>query len=279
MKYLGKQESDKDIATKEYVDNSIPVTSVNGKTGDVTITASDVAAIPSTAGAVSTTNLGDGIVTRAKFADDAKVPPSWAVNSNYAFLNVGPFNGGIVYADTSANDVVFTCSFAELNALPADFSITIVKYMYAGTFTFSWLNDMNVINAMQEDWIAAAGGSIQLVNVGDMITITKRGTEALLYVDGNLNVSRKHTLFFNAGILPGIHCTNPNTGASMYVGPESTGSTWHGIHSYTTGKWIIGVLDGKLYVNQQEYHVIHEGTSAPDSSLGDDGDIYVKYST
>lgn len=103
------------------------------------------------------------------------------------------------------------------------------------------------------------------------------------YVDnaivGDMNLARTHTLYFNSNLLPGIHCTNPDTSVSMYVGPESTGSTWHGIYSYVTGKWILGVLESKLYVNSQPYHVIHEGTSYPDSSLGEDGDIYVKYTS
>lgn len=341
---------------------SAPVTSVNGKTGDVNLGAADVGALSSAAGAVGTNNMADGVVTRAKFANDAKTPPSWAINSNYAFVNVIPFNGGIVYADTSANDVLFTCGLSELNALPADFSLTIVKYMYAGKFTFSWLNDMNVVYAMNNEWFQLTGGSIELTRVGDSITIRKRGTEPLLIVEGNMflplsggtatgaivaphlstgdndtgyltarrlrnegadvynhaidfgyydhnsidfyetggyykfyqavNNSKedsvllmqispdgelhKHILYINSNYLPGVHSTNPDTSVSMYVGPESNNS-WHGIYSYVTNKWMIGVNEGVLYINQQEYHPILEGTAVPDNSTGNNGDIYVKY--
>ena len=343
---------------------SAPVTSVNGKTGDVSLGAADVGAISSDAGSVGTNNMADDAVTRAKFANDAKTPPSWAINSNYAFVNVIPFNGGIVYADTSANDVLFTCGLTELNALPADFSLTIVKYMYAGKFTFAWLNDMNVVYAMNNEWFEHTGGSIDLTRVGDSITIRKRGTEPLLIIEGNMFLPlsggtatgsivaphlstgdndtgyltarrlrnegadgynhaidfgyydhnsidfyetggyykfyqaannkkedsvllmqispdgeiHKHVLYINSNYLPGVHSTNPDTSVSMYVGPESNNS-WHGIFSYVTNKWMIGVNDGVLYINQQEYHPILEGTDVPDNSTGNNGDIYIKYPT
>jgi hypothetical protein len=343
---------------------SAPVTSVNGKTGEVNLGAADVGALSSDAGAVGTNNIADGIVTRAKFANDAKTPPSWSINSNYAFVNVVPFNGGIVYADTSANDVLFTCGLTELNALPADFSFTVVKYMYAGKFTFSWLNDMNVVYAMNNEWFELTGGSIELTRVGDSITIRKRGTEPLLIVEGNMFLPlsggtatgsivaphlstgdndtgyltarrlrnegadgyshaidfgyydhnsidfyetggcykfyqaannnkddsillmqispdgelHKHILYINSNYLPGVHSTNPDTSVSMYVGPESNNS-WHGIFSYVTNKWMIGVNEGVLYINQQEYHPILEGTDVPDNSTGNNGDIYIKYPT
>lgn len=57
MKYLGKITDDKDLVTKEYVDNSIPVKSVNTKTGDVVLTASDVGALAETGGETSTFSL------------------------------------------------------------------------------------------------------------------------------------------------------------------------------------------------------------------------------
>ena len=51
MKYLGSITDNNDLVTKKYVDDSItsytpPVTSVNSKTGAVSLTASDVSAIP-----------------------------------------------------------------------------------------------------------------------------------------------------------------------------------------------------------------------------------------
>lgn len=51
---------------------SAPVTSVNGKTGDVSLGAADVGALSSDAGAVGTTNIGDSSVNIAKLASNAK---------------------------------------------------------------------------------------------------------------------------------------------------------------------------------------------------------------
>ena len=47
-----------------------PVTSVNGKTGAVSLGAGDVGAISSAAGAVGTSNLGSNVVTAEKLADN-----------------------------------------------------------------------------------------------------------------------------------------------------------------------------------------------------------------
>ena len=49
-----------------------PVTSVNGKTGAVSLGAGDVGAISTAAGAVGTTNIGDSAVNIAKLASNAK---------------------------------------------------------------------------------------------------------------------------------------------------------------------------------------------------------------
>lgn len=51
---------------------SAPVTSVNGKTGEVSLGAADVGAISSAAGSVGTTNIGDSSVNIAKLASNAK---------------------------------------------------------------------------------------------------------------------------------------------------------------------------------------------------------------
>ena len=51
---------------------SAPVTSVNGKTGEVSLGAADVGALSSAAGAVGTTNIGDSSVNIAKLASNAK---------------------------------------------------------------------------------------------------------------------------------------------------------------------------------------------------------------
>ena len=107
MKYIGLFDEKEDIVTKEkleaveaaiptktsQLDNdsgfitSAPVTSVNGKTGAVTLSASDVSAIPSTltgtAGQVLT-KTADG----QEWKDAAKELPAVTASDNGKFLRV-----------------------------------------------------------------------------------------------------------------------------------------------------------------------------------------------
>ena len=107
MKYVGTYNDPKDIVTKEklevveaaiptktsQLDNdsgfitSAPVTSVNGKTGDVTLSATEVSAIPSTlTGTVGQvlTKTADG----QEWKDAAKELPSVTPSDNGKFLRV-----------------------------------------------------------------------------------------------------------------------------------------------------------------------------------------------
>ena len=107
MKYVGLYDNNKDIVTKEkleaveaaiptktsQLDNdsgfitSAPVTSVNAKTGDVTLSAADVSAIPSTltgtAGQVLT-KTADG----QEWKDVANELPAVTASDNGKFLRV-----------------------------------------------------------------------------------------------------------------------------------------------------------------------------------------------
>ena len=107
MKYVGTYSDPKDIVTKEKLDaveaaiptktsqldndsgfiTSAPVTSVNTKTGAVTLSASDVSAIPSTltgtAGQVLT-KTADG----QEWKDAAKELPAVTASDNGKFLRV-----------------------------------------------------------------------------------------------------------------------------------------------------------------------------------------------
>ena len=107
MKYIGLFDEKEDIVTKEKLDavdaaiptktsqldndsgfiTSAPVTSVNGKTGDVTISAADVSAIPSTlTGTVGQvlTKTADG----QEWKDAAKELPAVTDSDNGKFLRV-----------------------------------------------------------------------------------------------------------------------------------------------------------------------------------------------
>ena len=107
MKYIGLFDEKEDIVTKEKLDaveaaiptktsqltndsgylTSAPVTSVNGKTGAVTLSATDVSAIPSTltgtAGQVLT-KTADG----QEWKDAAKELPAVTASDNGKFLRV-----------------------------------------------------------------------------------------------------------------------------------------------------------------------------------------------
>ena len=107
MKYVGLYDNNKDIVTKEKLDaveaaiptktsqldndsgfiTSAPVTSVNGKTGDGTLSAADVSAIPSTltgtVGQVLTKTV-DG----QEWKDAAKELPAVTASDNGKFLRV-----------------------------------------------------------------------------------------------------------------------------------------------------------------------------------------------
>ena len=107
MKYIGLFDEKEDIVTKEKLDavetaiptktsqldndsgfiTSAPVTSVNGKTGDVTLSATDVSAIPSTlTGTVGQvlTKTADG----QEWKDAAKELPAVTASDNGKFLRV-----------------------------------------------------------------------------------------------------------------------------------------------------------------------------------------------
>ena len=107
MKYIGLFDEKEDIVTKEKLDavetaiptktsqldndsgfiTSAPVTSVNGKTGDVTLSAADVSAIPSTlTGTVGQvlTKTADG----QEWKDAAKELPAVTASDNGKFLRV-----------------------------------------------------------------------------------------------------------------------------------------------------------------------------------------------
>lgn len=122
---VGEPTNASHAATKKYVDDSIannsPVKSVNTKTGDVVLNATDVGALP-TAGGTMTGNLilngaptaNNGAATK-KYVDDSvaaagNVPPSTAADQGKV-LTVDAT--GVAVWDTANSDAVLVVGFTE----------------------------------------------------------------------------------------------------------------------------------------------------------------------
>lgn len=113
--------NDLGVLPDTYTPPAPPVTSVNGKTGAVTLAASDVGALATTAGAVSTSNLAGSSVTAAKIA-------AGAVSADYtATIGTGwtgtaaPYSiavtvTGILATDTPLIDLNPSATFATAQA-------------------------------------------------------------------------------------------------------------------------------------------------------------------
>lgn len=105
-----------------------PVTSVNGKTGAVSLGAEDVGAISSAAGSVGTTNIGDSAVNIAKLAASAKYWNEEARTNdkdNVVTFYVTAAWGHIFNWAWGANQQ-FTFDLAEFNRIPEAFWETVI---------------------------------------------------------------------------------------------------------------------------------------------------------
>jgi hypothetical protein len=105
-----------------------PVTSVNGKTGEVSLGAADVGAISSAAGSVGTTNIGDSSVNIAKLASNAKYWDEEARTNNSddpVTFYVTAAWGHIFNWAWGANQQ-FTFDLAEFNRITDSFWETVI---------------------------------------------------------------------------------------------------------------------------------------------------------
>lgn len=107
---------------------SAPVTSVNGKTGEVSLGAADVGAISSAAGSVGTTNIGDSSVNIAKLASNAKywdeAPRTNNSDDPVSFYVIAAW-GHIFNWAWGANQQ-FTFDLAEFNRITDSFWETVI---------------------------------------------------------------------------------------------------------------------------------------------------------
>lgn len=107
---------------------SAPVTSVNGKTGDVSLGAADVGALSSAAGAVGATNIGDSSVNIAKLASNAKYWDEEARTNNsdnpVTFYVTAAW--GHIFNWAWGADQQFTFDLAEFNRITDSFWETVI---------------------------------------------------------------------------------------------------------------------------------------------------------
>ena len=146
-----------------------PVTSVNGKTGAVSLGAADVGAISSAAGAVGTNNMADGVVTKAKLNGTALNTTfvGWGQSDNI-FIEA---NNGKTLLVWCSQSVTHTLSQTDFAALSDGWSATVM--LTGGGGVYAWqFGDISVFDTIRKVW---AGGNerIRFSQTGDTVTFTK----------------------------------------------------------------------------------------------------------
>nr|DAJ96386.1 MAG TPA: hypothetical protein [Caudoviricetes sp.] len=146
-----------------------PVTSVNGKTGAVSLGAGDVGAISSAAGSVGTNNMADGVVTKAKLNGTALNTTfvGWGQSDNI-FIEA---NNGKTLLVWCSQSVTHTLSQTDFAALSDGWSVTVM--LTGGGGVYAWqFGDISVFDIIRKVW---GGGNqrIRFSQTGDTVTFTK----------------------------------------------------------------------------------------------------------
>ena len=146
-----------------------PVTSVNGKTGAVSLGAGDVGAISSAAGSVGTNNMADGVVTKAKLNGTALNTTfvGWGQSDNI-FIEA---NNGKTLLVWCSQSVTHTLSQTDFAALSDGWSVTVM--LTGGGGVYAWqFGDISVFDTIRKVW---AGGNqrIRFSQTGDTVNFTK----------------------------------------------------------------------------------------------------------
>lgn len=148
---------------------SAPVTSVNGKTGEVSLGAADVGAISSAAGSVGTNNMADGVVTKAKLNGTALNTTfvGWDDSDNI-FIEA---NNGKTLLVWCVQSVTHTLSQTDFAPLSDGWSVTVM--LTGGGGVYAWqFGDISVFDTIRKVW-AAGNQRIRFSQNGDTITFTK----------------------------------------------------------------------------------------------------------
>ena len=191
---------------------SAPVTSVNGKTGDVSLGAADVGALSSAAGAVGTTNIGDSSVNIAKLASNAKYWDEEARTNN------------------SDNPVTFYVTAA-----------------WGHIFNWAWGADQQFT-----------------FDLAEFNRITDSFWETVIYANNPFTLILQN--------MPAVVETNKGT-------TSSATEVRINVPQY---KWIkLKKIIGEALILSGSYDLsmTYSGPDAPSGDLGNNGDVYVKYTT
>lgn len=191
---------------------SAPVTSVNGKTGDVSLGAADVGAISSDAGSVGTTNIGDSSVNIAKLASNAKYWDEEARTNN------------------SDNPVTFHVTAA-----------------WGHIFNWAWGADQQFT-----------------FDLAEFNRITDTFWETVIYANNPFTLILQN--------MPAVVETNKGT-------TSSATEVRINVPQY---KWIKlkKILETALILSgSYDLSMTYSGPDAPSGDLGNNGDVYVKYTT
>lgn len=148
---------------------SAPVTSVNGKTGDVSLGAADVGALSSAAGSVGTNNMADGVVTKAKLNGTALNTTfvGWGQSDNI-FIEA---NNGKTLLVWCVQSVTHTLSQTDFAALSDGWSVTVITTGGGGVYAWQF-GDISVFDTIRKVW-ASGNQRIQFTQSGDTVTFTK----------------------------------------------------------------------------------------------------------
>lgn len=237
-----------------------------GADDSTTLSAAIAAKLPSAAGAVGTDNLGEGVVTaakiadssviRAKFAEDAKSKEIYYYGSPGTPLYIdASFNNKLVWlyysADTTYEVIFDSEHFADL---PVGFNVEI--YNGAGPAKLTW-SGVNVyftppITSIMADSTTANGGFY--FRGVDKVSVVKALADVLIMSAG---ITAEGTVLGDANLVGTPTATTADV---------STNSA-----QIATTAFVQSLISTK------SIHGIYAGTGTPAASLGNDGDIYLKY--
>lgn len=293
-------------------------TDASGARTNLGITPENIGAIATTAGAVGTSNISDSAVTRAKLSSDAIGYETQDWGSSYNPFEVAN-NGKILWIWNIApiEHIITPEIFTSLPA-GYTVTIAMTTADATNTYTISY-PDISIMNTFANEWSTGQGeGKIVLKKTGEMVTFTKTSIgNGALAITGNLGYLPLKGGTITGQITKNAEGTGTLWGrdyATIRNIGVTTSDSWYPLTSTKTpnGSWEMGTLGERtwfcyasdenynaqnnvvtsvsftenghidcsgLYVSGQPYHQIYSGTSVPATSLGNDGDVYFKYTT
>lgn len=143
--------------------------------------------IPATDGAVQTANLGDGVVTRAKLAQDAIGTKVNNVSTGNPFT---PSNNGALCYSYSSSSAEWTVNSDVLAALPVGWTMTFLSASNS-QFTFKFVG-IELMDFVGGTWTNVTQKSYATYTFGDGFKFVKRSNNSLMIIGaGTVHSIRK----------------------------------------------------------------------------------------